>query len=162
MKKKFCLAVGFILTAPQLTFAAQNGPGCGLGQQVWKGQSGLFAHTSAATTNGTFSNQLFGLTSGTLGCDADNAVVENEYEKKQFVAANIDFLAQDVAQGNGDHLYSLASLMGIKQQDKSTFFSVAQANYDNIFTSSNTDYKSVLAALDVAMSENPRLKHYVR
>ena len=152
----------FMLSAPLVSFAGQDGPGCGLGQTVWKGKTGLSAHSSAATTNGTMSNQLFGLTSGTLGCDSENAVVQNDFEKKQFVAANIDSLAQDVAQGGGDHLQSLASLIGIEEQDQSKFFLTTQANYENIFTQNSTSYKSVIAAIDTAMLLNPQLRHYVQ
>lgn len=163
MARKLTSMVGLMmLSAPLISFAGQDGPGCGLGQMVWKGKTGLSAHSSAATTNGTFSSQLFGLTSGTLGCDPDNAVVQNDFEKKQFVAANIDSLAQDVAQGGGAHLQSLASLMGIEEQDHSLFFATTQANYDNIFTQHSSDYKAVIAAIDTAMSLNPQLKHYVQ
>jgi hypothetical protein len=108
-----------------------NGPGCGWGATLFKGQSGLFAHTAAATTNGTTWNQWFGLTSGTAGCDPDT-VVSNEYQRKLFVASNMDNLSQDMAQGRGDHLDALASLLDISEQDKPGFFSLTVTTHPSL------------------------------
>ncbi len=158
---KRVLFSGLLLSMSVLpVLAANNGPGCGIGQQIWKGKTGLFAHTSAATTNGSLSNQLFGITSGSLGCNKD-AVAYNDLEKKAFVASNIDDIAKDVAQGNGDHLASLASLIGIETQDKDAFFTLAQNNYENIFQSEDLNYNNVLAALDNAMETDVRFIRYV-
>ncbi|MDH5301508.1 MAG: DUF3015 domain-containing protein [Gammaproteobacteria bacterium] len=159
---KRALISGLLLSVVALPVMAGNeGPGCGLGNQIWKGKSGLMAHISAGTTNSSFSNQAFGITSGTLGCN-QNAVASNELEKKVFVASNIDDLAQDIAQGNGQHLSSLAALMGIEEQDKDAFFSLTQSNFENIFNSEEPTYKEVLAALDSTMATDQRFAHYVR
>jgi len=159
---KRALFTGLFLSVASLpAMAGSEGPGCGLGQEVWKGKSGLVAHTSAATTNGTAANQLFGITSGSLGCNKD-AVVSNDLEKKVFVASNIDDLAQDIAQGNGQHLSSLASLIGIEDQDKDAFFSFTQDNFESIFKTETSTYKEVLAALDSTMSTDDRFSRYVR
>ena len=159
MKK--ILFSGLLLSVMSLPVMAENnGPGCGLGNQVWKGKTGLLAHISAATTNGTGS-QTFAITSGTLGCN-QNAIVYNDLEKKAFVAFNTDDLAKDVAQGNGSHLASLASLIGIEEQDKTAFFSHTQNNFETIFPSNETSYGEILAALDTTMSTDVRFAKYVR
>jgi hypothetical protein len=138
-----------------------NGPGCGLGQQVWKGQTGLLAHISAGTTNGTSYNQWFGISSGTLGCK-DNSVVENDYQRKLFVASNFDNLAQEAAQGQGSYLTSLADLMGIGETDKIAFYSLTQDKYASLFTTTASDSANMLSALDSEMSSHPQLAKYVR
>lgn len=161
MKNRVAVSLSVLLAMGSVSAFAGDGPGCGLGQRVWQGKSGLFAHTSAATTNGIFANQLFGITFGTLGC-SPSAVVENEYEKKQFVAANIDELARDTAKGNGAHLVSLAGLMGISAEDQAAFFAVSQANYDKIFTSDMHDYRDVLAGFDNVLRADAHLSRYVR
>jgi len=159
---KRLLFSGLLLSMTALPVLADNeGPGCGLGQTIWKGKSGLVAHTSAATTNGTVANQLFGITSGTLGCNKD-AVASNDLEKKAFVASNIDDLAKDIAQGRGYHLSSLATLIGIPEQDKTAFFSLTQSNFETIFKTEESNYSDVLAALDDAMATNQQFVHYVR
>ncbi len=149
-----------LMSAPMLA-VADSGPGCGLGAEMWKGQSGLVAHTSAGTTNGTFSSPLSGILSGTSGCENPD-MVSNEYQKKIFVALNLDDLAQDIAQGRGDHLTSMASLMGIEPSDHATFFQLTQANYDSIFKSSSSNYEDVLVAVNDVMLTNNRLSHYVQ
>ncbi|MFI7919119.1 DUF3015 family protein, partial [Acinetobacter baumannii] len=47
---------------------SDNDVGCGVGTQVWAGQKGVVPKILAATTNGIFTNQLLGITFGTLGC----------------------------------------------------------------------------------------------
>lgn len=160
MKKIVTIAALALAGSMGTAHADNTGAGCGLGQQVFKGQSGLFAHVAAATTNGTFMNQWFGLSFGSLGCDA-TSTVSNEYLKKTFVASNMDNLADDVAKGQGEYLSSLANLMGIQDQDKQRFFDVAQNNYDSIF-GSNGSQEIVLSALDNAMSQDQQLVKYVQ
>lgn len=140
---------------------ADSGPGCGWGTMIFKGQSGIFAHTAAATTNGTSVNQWFGLTSGTGGCDP-TVVVSNEYQRKLFVASNMDSLSQDMAQGRGDHLDALASLLSISEADKPGFYSLTQANLPQIMAAADQGPADVLAVLDGAMSADPVLSKYVR
>ncbi len=143
--KKTLIALA-IMASPSLALA-DNGPGCGMGAELWKGKSGLVAHTSAGTTNTTFSSPLSGLLSGTSGCD-NPGVVANDYQQKLFVAFNLDDLAQDIAKGNGDHLSSLASLLKVADEDQAAFYALTQRNYDQIFASSTSDYQSVLTALN--------------
>lgn len=159
---KTMTSVAFMLMAvPVASAFAGSGPGCGWGAQIWKGQSGLSAHTAAATTNGTFWNQWFGLTSGTAGCE-ESAVVQNDAERRLFVANNLDNLAQDMAQGGGEHLAVLASLMGVTPSDEAAFFSIAQSNYSVLFASSETSGGAMLSELDRALSSDPSLAKYVR
>jgi len=140
---------------------AGDGPGCGWGQILFKGQSGLFAHTSAATTNGTSYNQWFGLTSGTAGCDPDT-VVSNEFQRQLFVASNVDNLSRDMAQGGGDHLDALASLLDIPAQDRAGFFAMTQANLPRILAAAQQGTPEMLAVLDGAMAADPVLAKYLR
>jgi len=156
MKKIMCgLAM---LSISSFTFA-DNGPGCGLGAQLWKGKTGLVAHSSAGTTNGTFSSPLSGILSGTSGCE-NPGVVSNEYQKKVFVAMNLDDLAKDVARGAGDHLTSMATLMGIEKTDQEIFFQLTQSRYEHIFSSPAVNYEEVLTALNDAVLADARLVQY--
>jgi len=157
--KKSVIAL-LLMSSPVLALA-DNGAGCGPGAGLWRGKTGLVAHTSAGTTNGTFSSPLFGLLSGTSGCE-NPGVVSNEYQKQVFVAMNMDDLAQDVAQGKGAHLSSLANLMGIQANDESAFFSLTQRSYDSIFVTPDSDYKDVLAALNGVLGADGQFAHYVR
>ena len=83
--------------------------GCGLGSMVFKSQNSVLQQILAATTNGTSGNQTFGITSGTSNCDQPSNWVQNE-RLNRFVAENMDSLAGDIAQGQGEYLSTLATL----------------------------------------------------
>ncbi|HFE38806.1 MAG TPA: DUF3015 domain-containing protein [Gammaproteobacteria bacterium] len=151
------LAVSSIST---VSFAGE-GSGCGLGQTVFEGQSGLVPNILAATTNGTSGNQTFGLTFGTSGCDAE-AVVKNDTQREIFVAANFDNLAQEMAQGYGDHLASLATIMKLEKKDKAAFYTLTQNKFSQIFGAETVGSSHVIASLDAAMSQDEKLAKYVQ
>src|SRR5512139_1907858 len=63
------LALLVVVMFAGVAFASKTNTGCGLGYMIFKGQEGLASQTCAATTNGTFGNQTFGITTGTSECD---------------------------------------------------------------------------------------------
>ncbi|HXE98329.1 MAG TPA: DUF3015 family protein [Dongiaceae bacterium] len=136
MKK--CLALtlagGMIIGSAALASAAGYGTaGCGLGSLLFKDQPGI-VQIFAATTNGTFGNQTFGITSGTLNCGA--GVLKSQNGKAaEFAAANMDNLARDIAQGKGESLAAFAELMNVPASQQAAFNLKLQQNFDKIFTS---------------------------
>lgn len=65
------MGAAMILAAPA---QAVDSTGCGLGSMAWRGQRGIGPQVLAATTNGSFGTQTFGITFGTSGCDPDGRV----------------------------------------------------------------------------------------
>lgn len=159
--RKTLVTFSAIATIGFSTAAVADGPGCGWGRILWQGQSGLLPHISAATTNGTSFNQWFGITSGTLGCNPD-AVVNNDYQREIFAASNYDNLAQEAAQGEGNHLTVLAEIMGVEEADRVAFYSLTQHNYASLFGASMNDPVKMLSALDTTMRADPVLARYVK
>lgn len=141
--------------------ARDNGSGCGLGQMVFEGDTGVVAHTSAGTTNGTAFNGAFAISSGTLGCDTSQSVQKSD-DKDVFVAANMDSLSQEIAQGHGDHLTTLASIFGVNEKDQSAFTATLQNEFSTLFSSSETSSSDVIAAIDGIMQNTPNLAKYTR
>lgn len=137
---------------------ADSGPGCGVGQQIFSGQSGLAAHVMAATTNGS-SSQITGISFDSMGCDT-STVITAEFQRNVFVANNYDNIARDAAQGGGDHLQSLAALMQMQDKDARHFYEVAQVNYDSLFGDSDADHAQWLVKLDTTLSADPTLARY--
>jgi len=85
------LAAFLVITFAGASFAApKDQVGCGLGYMVFKGKDGLLSQTCAATTNGTFGNQTFGISTGTLECDRPSNFTANEKLNK-FVSDDIPF-----------------------------------------------------------------------
>lgn len=89
------------------TTTSNYGPaGCGLGSLIFSPDSG-FTQVFAATTNGTFANQTFGITSGTSNCDDAEGKTDTA---KAFVQTNRAALAKDIARGRGETIASLTEL----------------------------------------------------
>ncbi|NND90579.1 MAG: DUF3015 family protein [Granulosicoccus sp.] len=159
MIRKLPLFLMPLMMASSGATLADSGPGCGLGQQIFAGQSGLAAHVMAATTNGTSFNQLFGLSFDSLGCDGET-VITAEFQRNVFVANNYDNIARDVAQGGGEHLQSLAQLMQMQDSDAEHFYELAQLNYDELFSDLDADYSQWLEKLDTTLAADPELAKY--
>ncbi|PTQ89499.1 DUF3015 family protein [Agitococcus lubricus] len=155
MKKLLAIA----LLASSSVAMADDDVGCGLGTILFEGKSGVVPKVLAATTNGTYWNQTFGITSGTLGCKTDG-VITSRARLSMFMGTNADRLARDMSVGQGESLNVLADLMGVKEQDKAHFFHTAQANFSVIFADSHKTAGDVLAALQQVMAKDSKLAAY--
>jgi len=159
LNMKKTLIAGMLAAAPFATALADNNIGCGLGTQVWEGQAGLLPKVLGATTNGTFGNQTFGITSGTLGCSSDGVVTASA-RMQHYASANLDQLAQDIARGKGEALDQLATLYGMDSAAKAEFTQLTKANFGEIFAQDHTTAKDVLAAINTLMSQHAKLSSY--
>ena len=52
-----------------------------------------------------------------------------EHKAEVFVASTFESLSQDMARGQGEHLASLATMMGVTVEHQPAFFSLAQDRY---------------------------------
>lgn len=159
MFKKTAIAALFVL-APAGVALADKDVGCGVGTQIWAGQSGVIPKVLAATTNGTFGNQTFGITTGTLGCSSDG-VITAANRLPMFAGTNLDQLSGEMAAGEGEALAAMAELYGIADADKPAFFAMTQRNYPTIFSSDAVTAGEVLAAVEGLMKADVRLARYV-
>jgi len=128
--------------------AYDTNTGCGLGNQLFReiGQDKLLFQVFAVTTNGTFGNQTFGITSGTLGCKAPSKIAQNE-KIERFVADNMDSLAQDIASGSGESLSTLAELLAVPVENRAGFYSRLQSGFNEIYTSSAVQSADVIEGI---------------
>ena len=135
-----------------------NGPGCGLGKLAWEetsvSKSNIAPQVMMATTNGTFGSQTFGISSGTSGCTNDGQVWASE-KVNVFAAINFDNLSQEMAQGEGEHLTSLATLMGIPLAQQPAFFAMTQEKYTTLVQEGESSPKAVVKAINDAMVDHP-------
>jgi hypothetical protein len=132
--------------------ANQKNTGCGLGSMAFQGQDGLVFQVFAATTNGTFGNQTFGITSGTSNCEQYKSFTMND-KVNTFVADNMDSLAKDIAKGEGEYLDTMAGLMALAPTERPQFFAALQQNFSRIYSSPAVTPADVLAGIgDVASS----------
>lgn len=140
-------------------FAQKDNVGCGVGSMIFDGQSGVAPQVLAVTTNGTFGNQTFGISSGTLGCTQDG-VVRDHRKVAMFTGSNLDKLASNMAAGQGEALETMASLMGIAEADKPAFYAATHEHFAAIFPSSDVTAEQVLAAVNDVLARDARLARY--
>src|SRR5256885_15552967 len=113
--------------------------GCGLGAMLIGSQPG-FMQVFAATTNGIFGNQTFGISSGTLGCAGGPSAVASA---KSYVETNRQSFAKDVARGQGETIANLSQLAGCA--DSSAVAAMLQANFRTVFPTANASDTQVSA-----------------
>lgn len=161
MNFKSTLIVGAIALLPVTAFAAgENNVGsCGLGSKVFEGQSGLAPQIMAVTTNGSFGNQTFGMSTGTLGCSSDGTVSSN-WKTAMFIDGNKERLARDMSRGSGETLDSLAQLIGMKEEHKAHFFHVAQENFDRIYAADMVSAQDIMNGLRAVLASDETLAGY--
>ncbi len=140
MKKILLSAIAVVALSTTAMATVQNQTGCGLGSQLIKDDSTVVMLSLQATTNGTSGNQTFGITSGTSGCKKTKFVMNERAE--EFVASNMDQLAKEIAKGQGESIDTLAELLNV--EDKATFASSLQQNYNSIYTSQKVEMNDVL------------------
>lgn len=155
------VAALFVLSQVGVALAVNpdTGPGCGLGKLAWsdaKGQKNIGPQVLMATTNGTFWSQTFGISSGTSGCTNDGQVWAQE-KTNVFAALNFDNLSQEMAQGHGEHLASLATLMGVPAEKQPAFFALAQERYTALTQNGEASSVALIKALNDAMASHPVL-----
>jgi hypothetical protein len=81
--------------------------GCGLGSMIIGNDPGIM-QIFAMTTNGISANQLFGITTGTLGCDVGG----DGKTAKVFVEGNREAVAKDISRGSGESIATLSRIGG--------------------------------------------------
>jgi hypothetical protein len=150
MKKMIGAAVAVALTFMVVSsaFAVEKKygtAGCGLGSMLLGDEPGM-VQILVATLNSIAYNQTFGITSGTLNCEKKAKFAGNE-KLNQFVVANIDNLAKDVAMGHGESLDTLAEIMSIPGSDRPAVYTKLQANFSTIFTSEKVEAADVIDSI---------------
>lgn len=128
--------------------------GCGLGSVFIKEKDRL-PQIFAATTNGTYYNQLFAITTGSSNCTT-SGIVKKEKEQEVFVHLNYESLEREMATGRGEKLDTLATLFGCSNSKE--FNSLAKSNYSKLFASKDSSPSLLLSQLKEEVSKNESLK----
>ena len=147
--KKTLLALA-LFASGSAAFAAEYGAaGCGLGSLVFKENNET--QILAATTNGTFWSQTFGLTSGTSGCN-NKGLVKLAMVRESFIEANFKDISREAAAGKGEYLKNLAVLYGFGAEKTPAFATLLQKNHGYVFASN--DAGTAAARIDQLVGRN--------
>lgn len=154
--KRLLIAAAFA-TIPAIT-VADGASGCGWGALLFDGNNGLASHVFGVTTNNTFGNNTFGMSSGTNGCTVHNSI---RYQGARFVVGgNMDRLASDISRGEGEVLTALAVVLEIKEYDRPLFYKLMQKNFEKIYPDESVTSDDVMAALVGLIQNDNTLTKY--
>jgi hypothetical protein len=163
MSKIMIMLLVAALSGMQADFAIaanpDTGPGCGLGKLAWADYShpkSIAPQVLMATTNGTFGSGTFGISSGTSGCTNDGTVMA-EHRTALFAQINFENLSQEMARGQGEHLASLATLMGVPTELQASFFTMTQERYAFLIKAGDAVPMAMVKAINEAILVHPVL-----
>ena len=145
--KKTLLTVAAVMSAAMFSANAHavDSTGCGLGSLAWRGQKGPIPQILAVTTNGTFGNQTFGISSGTSGCDPQGRISGGTGSMDLvFLENNMEQFAMDASAGHGETIDTLAGILSV---DSKRLGEVSKQNFATLFPSENVDAVDVTVNL---------------
>ncbi|HVE14843.1 MAG TPA: DUF3015 family protein [Elusimicrobiota bacterium] len=147
------MATMLVLGSAAAHAAGHTSAGCGWGTMLFDGKNKKAHLILAATTNGTFGNQTFGISSETAGCTSDGSWVKADKKVEAYTAANFQRISTEMAQGGGEYLNGLSALLGAKDAAaQKAFAEKAQKNYEKIIPNEKTDAVAMLNNLRAVMS----------
>lgn len=137
------ISAGTALAAGQ----AHMNVGCGLGTLLWEGRADnkILSQTLQGTTNGTGS-QTIAITIGTSQCSKPSQWASDE-RIHEFVLANMDNLAKDVAVGGGETLDAFSELISLPAAERPAAYARLQSNFSTIFPSEHVVLAQVVDSL---------------
>ena len=111
---------------------------------------GLIKATTDPTTD------ILSSTSGKAWFTEDG-LVKDEFKVDAFTALNFENVKQDMAQGRGEYLTSLGSLLGVPEDRQATFFQLTREKYPQLVPTDKTTPAELVAALHGELASHPRL-----
>ena len=81
----------------------------------------------------------------------------SEQKTTMFASLNFDALSAEMAQGKGEHLTSLATLMGIPADRHGEFFAMTQERYTSLVQAGEASPVALVKSLNDAIAGHPVL-----
>ena len=158
--KKAILAAALLGSSFAAHAEAPGGPGCGWGNMLFEGKSGLPFHLLATIVNGTTGNATFGMTTGTNGCSTSGTLT---YSGQSLLAMNgvLEEVAQDMAVGEGEALTALSMSMGVPAAERSHFNAVMHENFAAIFSAEDVTAGEVADNIVAVMKQDQKLAKFI-
>ncbi|MFN3712410.1 MAG: DUF3015 domain-containing protein [Alcanivoracaceae bacterium] len=158
--KKTIIAALLLGSAAGANATAAGGPGCGWGNMLFEGQSGLPMHLLATLVNGTSGNATFGMTTGTNGCDTSGSL---SYSGKSLLSMTgvLEEVAMDMATGQGEALTALSVSLGVDSSDRAHFNKVMHENFSVIFSRDDVTAGEVADQISAVMKSDQILAKYI-
>lgn len=150
MKKHLVLALGIALAFGVANAQGKKQPlihelngqgygdgGCGLGSVIFGSEKGI-KQVLAATTNGSSYTQLFGISTGTMNCDAKGLFAKTT----AFVETNKMALENSIVRGQGETLATLGQMLECKND---SFNAELKSRYTQVFPEGGASSEQITA-----------------
>jgi len=124
--------------------------GCGLGGMAIGDKEGLLWNLLGTFLNGLCGNQTFAMSSGTSDCGVPEKLAIFD-QMNIFVADNMDALAVDIAQGNGESLDALAEIARVSETNRPVLYSALQNNFSRIYPNTEVTSDTVVTEISKIM-----------
>jgi hypothetical protein len=155
-KLAFGLGALCLLVSGAVHAQTYGSAGCGLGSVLFGNDNSTVIQILAATTNGVFGNQTFGITSGTLNCTS-GGIIKAEREQAAFAEVNFQDLKSNMATGGGEFLSSFATLLGCEESAKAPFAKMTQEKFEAIYPATTTNPIQMLVSVKQQIKTSPTL-----
>ena len=116
--------------------------------------AGMLFGACSMTTDPTKSSSDF--TSSTT--PGSSSQPKPEEKAKSFASDNFFRLKEDMALGRGEHLASLATLLGIPEQHQAEFFALTKEKFSSLVSSEQITADEMFAALNRELVAHPHLQ----
>lgn len=159
--KKTIIAAALLGTSMAGHATAPGGGGCGWGNLLFEGKEGQAMHAFAWVGNNILtSNQAFGITSGTNGCETGGKLT---YSGQNLLVMEgvLEEVAADMAVGEGEALTALSVALGVPAQERSHFNRVMHESFTVIFPSEDVTAEQVAARIATVMEQDGRLSAFI-
>jgi len=120
---------------------------CGMTKNTTESTSQTFQNTTDASSK---------FTSSTSPGSGSGESSKNE-QALAFSRVQLERIKTDMAVGGGEHLTSLATLLGVPPQNQPEFFALTKANFSTLFSAEPTTAEELLARLDDQLDAHPAL-----
>lgn len=110
--------------------------------------------SSQTVQNTTDASSKF--TSSTSPGSGSDESAKNE-QALAFSRVQLERIKTDMAVGGGEHLTSLATLLGVPSHNQPEFFALTKANFSTLFSTEPTTAEELLARLDDQIDTHPGL-----
>jgi Protein of unknown function (DUF3015) len=130
---------------------------CGPGPLITFNSKSMVMQSLGVTTNAVLVPVVAaGITIGTSGCN-NSGVIQLEKAAETFVAVNRENVEQELAQGQGPYLASMAALMGCSPAAREDFARFAQAHYASLSAHPQASAAGWVQQLRTGIHQDPAL-----
>lgn len=134
---------------------------CGIGSQLWEGNSSAGAKVMASITN-FWTGKAISTTFNIAGCtEADSWFTQaSDAQVYGFANQNFDHLALEMARGRGEYLDALAGLIGIDDSDRGAFRTLTRTHFAELYPDDRITAPEMLQTLSSLMAGSEALSRY--